>query len=219
MPCLKFKLPKIWKQKKTMEIVDDFEEYVEWTYFNSDVKFGPINDEYDGEGDTNNYDVVYNAVTNKESDLPSASPNTSDKEEVADSADSKFCDIYSFLSSQEDIEGCLDINMIEDMKNDVKSSLYKDENNYESYDTFLPTERDLLDSVPNQYIIEEEEQEEDVKEDADSKFCNIYSWLSSQEESLSTEDSPYSCVDINQINHRAHRNMYVCNKFKKYFDD
>jgi len=136
-----------------MEIVDDFEEYVEWTYFNSDVKFGPINDENDREEDANNYDVVYNAVTNRERDLPLETPKNYVEEEVEDGADSKFCDIYSFLSSQEDIEGCLDLT-----NNGEKYSLIKDENDYESYDTFLPTERDLLDSVPNQFIIEEEEQ-------------------------------------------------------------
>jgi len=138
MACLGFKLSKIWKQKKVMKNNTDFEEYADWTWVYNFMKEG---DTEDGAGlikDESNYDAVYDTFATMRSDNSESSKDS--KEDDKEEADSKFCNIYSWLSSQEESVkscnccssdshyACVDINKINNTNNYVYIDLNKDFN-------------------------------------------------------------------------------------------
>merc|ERR1711971_919271 len=143
MACLGFKLSNIWKQKKAMKSGADFEEYVDWTWsynlirdVNNEDKFDLIQKEEDEE--ENNYNAVYDTFSTMRSDNSESSINS--KEDDKEEADSKFCNIYSWLSSQEESVkscnccssdshyACVDINKINNTNNYVYIDLNKEFN-------------------------------------------------------------------------------------------
>jgi len=138
MACLGFKLSKIWKQKKVMKNNTDFEEYADWTWVYNFMKEGDIEDGAGLIKYENNYDAVYDSFATMKSDHSESSKDS--KEDDKEEADSKFCNIYSWLSSQEESVkscnccssdshyACVDINKITNNNNYVYIDLNKEFN-------------------------------------------------------------------------------------------
>merc|ERR1711971_938531 len=143
MACLGFKISNMWKQKKAMKSGADFEEYVDWTWsynlirdVNNEDKFDLIQKEEDEE--ENNYDAVYDTFSTMRSDNSESSKYSKDDDK--EEAYSKFCNIYSWLSSQEESVkscnccssdshyACVDINKITNNNNYVYIDLNKEFN-------------------------------------------------------------------------------------------
>jgi len=218
--CLRLKLSKLWKQKKKIGIEEDFEEYVKWTYFvSSDLKFGSIENINFGKGKDNIYDDVYNTFPAKDTDLSPTFEVKSDKEEEEEKerqeedTGSTFCNIYSWLSSQ-DSDDYVDESIIEEhdeysLSGKITNKESKETNDKDTDSKFcniyswLSSQenvmKDFHESIPDKHIGEE------TVKDSHSKFCDIYSWLSSQEENAkpcpcpftTSNDCHYACVNIN----------------------